>query len=173
MSPIPKFRANGTLPPGRWVATWGEIQDRYGNSGPRLEMLSGLQRAIAALQTVGCQRIWLDGGFVTKSSAPKDYDCCYDLELMNITQFRILFPILADIWRTEEQKRLYGGEFYAATETSRFGCTMLDFFQLEIRVPIDLEWELRDPTNKKAQRMLNRLMEKKKGIIELRLGGQR
>jgi hypothetical protein len=130
-------------------------------------MLEGLKLAVSELTIVGCRRIWLDGGFITKKRAPKDYDCCYERNGMNEALFKSLYPILASPARNDLQKIKYKGEFYAADDTSFLGITILELFQLVTRVSRS---DIAKLDNKKLENLVNKLRDKKKGIIELDLG---
>lgn len=167
MSPIPSFRPDRTLPEGKHKANWSEVNRRYGFNGPRKEQLQGLERAILELKSVGCTRIWLNGSFVTKKAVPGDYDCCYDTEGMDMVAFRLAYPVLSNVYRNEEQKQIVRGEFYAADAVSMLGITVLELFQLVNRIPTDLV----AIGDKAAEKELRKLMKKKKGIIELEIGG--
>jgi hypothetical protein len=163
--PIPAFRSDRQLPEGKHLVIWSEITERYGIKPRRVEMLHGLRRALQILEDMGCNRIWIDGGFVTASESPKDYDCCYDTNQMDIPSFRSLHPILAFEANNERQKKEFGGEFYAADSMSYLGVTILELFQLSHRVPMNLI-----PPRTLAERdLVNALMERKKGILELHL----
>jgi len=50
----------GTLPPGIFEATWGEIVGRYGSTPPRLRLLAALKSALDSLRQAGCARAYLE-----------------------------------------------------------------------------------------------------------------
>jgi hypothetical protein len=76
---IPPFRRiTGDLPPGVHMATWPEFVLRYGYNKPRQRLLVGLAQAIKDLRAAGCQRIYVDGSFVTDTPEPGDFDCCWE-----------------------------------------------------------------------------------------------
>ena len=69
---------DGRLPVGEWEASWGDIESAFGSSQWRRHLLDGCRRALVALQTAGCHRVWIDGSFVTAKAHPGDIDGCYD-----------------------------------------------------------------------------------------------
>lgn len=126
---IPRFRANGTLPPGEHDAAWEEIASRFGGNERRDRLLEGLRVALGELQRIGCRRAWIDGSFVTDKPEPNDYDACWWWEEdMNLTA---LDPVLLDFeWPRAAQKARYGGElFVAQAAADARGVTFRDFFQ--------------------------------------------
>ncbi|MBV9660236.1 MAG: hypothetical protein JO337_03680 [Acidimicrobiales bacterium] len=75
--PIPQFDERGCLPPGDHLASWQEIEDRYGNSIKRQRLLNGLSIVVQALRKQGVHTIWIDGSFVTDKPRPSDVDVVY------------------------------------------------------------------------------------------------
>jgi hypothetical protein len=133
---IPPFESDPTedghnqLPPGIHLATWPEVGERFGTNEWRREILAGLLRALLALNAAGCQRVYIDGSFVTSKEAPGDFDVCWDHEAVD---FDAIDPVLLNFEGCREaQKAKFKGEmFIAATPADELGTRFLDFFQLD------------------------------------------
>ncbi len=124
---IPEFVENGNLPPGIHVATWQEIAMRFGGNGHRRRLLNGLTNALRSLKDAGCQRVYLDGSFVTNKELPNDFDCCWDEEDVDGD---LLDPVLL-IFDDERaaQKAKFLGECFPAHSRGTIDETFIDFFQ--------------------------------------------
>ena len=120
--------ATGDLPPGVHEATWDELVARYGSTPHRLTLLAGLKAALDALRLAGCRRVYIDGSFVTAKSAPADFDGCWEVDGVDLTQ---LDPVLMTFaQRRAAQKRKYGGELFPADwSADAHGTSFLQFFQ--------------------------------------------
>ncbi|SRR6266498_4501494 len=118
----------GNLPPGIHFATWEEILATFGGTPRRLDLLSGLLRALESLRTAGCSRAYLDGSFVTAKEEPGDYDGCWTPAGVNPD---LLDPTLLDFSPGRAaQKAKFGGELFVAEGTAdAAGTHFLDFFQ--------------------------------------------
>ena len=127
---IPEFNRDGRLPAGIHWATWHEIQSRFGFSSRRKQFLSGLLLALGALSKAGCQRVYIDGSFVTVKREPGDYDACWDIDGVNV---EALDPVFLDFSKGRTaQKRKYFGEFFPAQMPERAsGRVFLEFFQTD------------------------------------------
>ena len=124
---IPGFESNGTLPPGVHEATWAEFAARFGTNRLRRRLLAGLERAIASLASAGCQRVFVDGSFVTDREHPNDFDACWDARGVNPA---LLDPVLLDLRAPRAaQKAKYGGDIFPAANPGGRGLTILEFFQ--------------------------------------------
>lgn len=88
---IPAFNPDGNLPPGIHEATWQEVEDRYGRTGRRRRLLTGLYGALTVLRDAGCQTVWINGSFVTAKAAPGDFNACWDVADVDPTR---LDPVL-------------------------------------------------------------------------------
>lgn len=118
----------GNLPPGVHEATWGELVARYGSTPHRLALLSGLKAALDALRAAGCRRAYIDGSFVTAKERPADFDACWEVDGVDLTQ---LDPVLMTFaQRRAAQKQKYGGELFPADwPADAHGTSFLLFFQ--------------------------------------------
>lgn len=121
-------RVTGFLPPGIHPATWTEVQEAFGASPKRKELLVGLLKACISLRAAGVQCLYLDGSFVTAKRNPGDWDACYSGKGVDSSK---IDPVLLDYTdRRSAQKRKYLGEvFIAETDASGLGEPYLTFFQ--------------------------------------------
>jgi len=129
--PIPDLDADtGNLPAGIHEATWDEIVAALGTNRRRLDLVDGLRRALDALRAAGCERVFVDGSFVTAKEHPGDFDACWDARGVDPSS---LDPVLLDFTQGRAgQKAKYGGElFIANTAATPAGTVFLDFFQID------------------------------------------
>lgn len=127
---IPVFKSNGLLPPGIHQGNWNEFKRRFGGTPHRRKLLSGLETAARNLKVAGCQRIFINGSFVTSKEQPNDFDALWDIEGVDPEK---LDPAFLDFSkRRAAQKDKYLGEFFPAQmiETGT-GRLFLDFFQID------------------------------------------
>ena len=66
------------LPPGIHMADLATIERHYASSIWRRKLFVGLVEACGSLSRAGCQRLYLNGSFVTQKPVPNDYDACWD-----------------------------------------------------------------------------------------------
>jgi hypothetical protein len=127
---IPPFDDSGNLPPGVHEATWDEIADRFGITPQRRALLAGLYSALQVLQSAGCQRVYIDGSFVTtKLVVPNDFDACWDIEGVDPDQLDPVLLTFDD--RRAAQKAKYLGELFPAQLTEGgSGGSFLEFSKL-------------------------------------------
>ena len=125
---IPPFDDRGNLPPGMHEADWDELEEMFGGSARRAQLLSGLREALFALRSAGCRTAYLDGSFVTAKEEPGDFDACWDIEGVDAD---LLDPILLDLAHPRAaQKGRFGGELFPAqAPADSSGALFLDFFQ--------------------------------------------
>lgn len=72
---IPRFRSDGYLPDGLYLASESEIIFRFGSSTRRRKLLTlRLRRWIDLTRLIGGKRLLVDGSFVTAKSEPHDID---------------------------------------------------------------------------------------------------
>jgi hypothetical protein len=126
---IPPFDDRGLLPLGVHEATWEEFADRFGTTEHRRRLLAGLARALRALSLAGCERVYINGSYVTAKESPGDFDGCWSLAGVDPTR---VDPVLLDFSRNRAaQKAKYLGELFVAEgREGGSGRTWLAFFQL-------------------------------------------
>ena len=127
---IPEFALDGNLPPGVHLATWDQICDRFGTTQWRRRLLGGLRTALESLRSAGCQRVYVDGSFVSSKHEPGDFDVCWDEEGVDLDK---LDPVLLnfDAGRAT-QKAKFDGEFFpVGGPNGEGGNVFLDFFQTD------------------------------------------
>ena len=118
------------LPPGVHATTLAEIESMFTYNPRRRELFGGLIDASVSLFGAGCQRVMLDGSYVSSKPVPGDYDACWDPAGMD---FGKLDPVFADFDNGRaNQKARFGGEFFPSTmieaDSSR---AFVDFFQVD------------------------------------------
>jgi hypothetical protein len=73
---IPKFNANGYLPPGIHLATLEEVAARFGHESElRQVQMESLHWLLELARRAGVQRLVVNGSFVTDKVEPNDVDC--------------------------------------------------------------------------------------------------
>jgi hypothetical protein len=130
---IPRFDANGNLPPGVHKATVRQVVRRFGWNGRRRRVCAGLEEALANLVGAGVERVWIDGSFVTAKELPNDVDGCWDYVPERIDVSR-LDPVFLDFDPPRiAMKKKYGVDFMISwvrlADPEAEGGTVLDFFQ--------------------------------------------
>lgn len=127
---IPAFVPDtGRLPQGEHPATWDEVIERFGWTEHRRRLLDGLAEAIERLAAAGCQRIWLNGSFVTSKDEPADFDACWDTSNVDLDA---LDPALLDLTNHRaQQKARFGGELFPNVVETQSGLSFSEFFQNE------------------------------------------
>jgi len=123
---IPDFDGDGALPPGIHEASWEEVNDRFGGSAHREELLAGLYEALRELKAAGCRRAFVDGSFVTDKEVPNDYDLCWDQDGVNLLT---LDPVFRDVLppRAAQQAK-YRGDLLPNVTEGNSGQPFVDFF---------------------------------------------
>jgi hypothetical protein len=126
---LPAFDHSGRLPDGEYEIQWEELVERFGWNVRRRQLLDGLDEAIELLVAAGCQRLWLNGSFVTAKEEPADFDACWDLDGVDLNA---LDPILTEFGQGRAaQKRRFGGELLPNVTESRSGLAFSEFFRNE------------------------------------------
>ena len=118
------------LPAGIHGADLSSIESRFASNKWRRDLFSGLVKASKHLAYAGCQRLSLDGSFVTGKPQPGDYDVCWDPHGVDP---RLMDPVFRDFDNERAaQKAKYGGEFFPSSfKADAVGRTFLEFFQLD------------------------------------------
>lgn len=115
------------LPPGIHWATMDEIKARFGQTPRRAWLFDGVLAVAEALRRASCERMYLDGSFVTQKAEPTDFDGCWDAT--NVVA-SLLDPVLLDFGNGRANQKLkYRGEMFVAGFTNSGTETFLDFFQ--------------------------------------------
>jgi hypothetical protein len=123
---IPNHR-NGLLPPGLHQAEWDEVLVRYGTSRHRLWLLAGLRAALLELARVGCRVVYLDGSFVTEKAVPRDYDLCWEMDHVDLSELdKVFFDVEPP--RAAQQAK-YRGDLLPNVPEGSSGMPFVDFFQ--------------------------------------------
>lgn len=118
------------LPPGIHQATVEEVKAMYAASRYRRQLFDGLVIGLSRLNAAGCQRVYVDGSFVTSKPRPGDFDACWDPSGVN--QF-LLDPLFKDFSNGRAaQKAMFQGEFFPSSLIEG-GCgrAFVDFFQVD------------------------------------------
>ena len=118
------------LPEGEYGADLQEIGAAFASNARRRELFDGLVQACRDLRSAGCQRLYVDGSYVTGKPIPGDYDACWDPKGVDS---RSLAPVFRDFSDDRAAQRAkYGGEFFPSSARADWvGNTFLEFFQLE------------------------------------------
>jgi hypothetical protein len=128
---IPDFDdTSGNLPAGEHLATWQELLDRYGYTPWRRRLLDGLLDALRLLRAAGCERVYIDGSFVTAKEEPGDFDACWDARGVNFdwVDERLL---TFDKGRATQKAAFRGELFIADSRATPQGTLFRDFFQTD------------------------------------------
>ncbi len=108
--------------PGMHQATWSEIGARFGKSEWRRKLSEGLRAAAEEPKQAECQKIYVDGSFVTAQEASGDQDGCWEERAVDL---EALDPVLLDVKADNAAQRAkYLGEMFPAS-------TLLEFFQTD------------------------------------------
>lgn len=128
---IPDFLPSGLLPPSEHAAPWDEIRARFGGNFRRNDILGGMRLAALVLQRAGCRRLWIDGSFATRKSAPSDWDGCWDPVGVDPEK---LDPILRDLSPTgrSRMKQKYRADLFPSSIVEQgSGLLFVNFFQVD------------------------------------------
>ena len=118
------------LPAGMHQATLEEVKAMYAASRYRRQLFDGLVVGVKQLSVAGCQRVYVDGSFVTSKPRPGDFDACWD---PSGVQELLLDPIFKDFSNGRAaQKAAFKGEFFPSSLIEG-GCgrAFVDFFQVD------------------------------------------
>ncbi|WP_347566437.1 hypothetical protein [Scytonema sp. UIC 10036] len=64
---------------------------------------------MAELKTAGCRVFYVNGSFVTNEPKPRDFDCCWDRDDVNIEYLRQNAPLILKFYDSAAQKAKYRG----------------------------------------------------------------
>jgi hypothetical protein len=130
---IPKFNTDGNLPPGIHLVGWPDFEQRFAITPHRRQLVNGLSSALSVLRTAGCQRVYIDGSYVTRKEVPNDYDAAWEPGGVDLMLLRSLEPVFFDFTNLRAaQKAKFLGEFFPSSVVAdSVGTTFLDFFQVD------------------------------------------
>lgn len=128
---IPKFDADGLLPPGIHWATMDEIKNELCFSSKRVKLVEGLEKALLSLKTCGCETVYIDGSFASDKMNPEDIDVCWDTNNVDLYKLLKIEPVLLDLSNERlAQKSKFGCEFFISSLIAKPPNTIfIDFFQ--------------------------------------------
>lgn len=128
---MPNYQPNGNLEIGIHVMEWEEFKQAYGYNETRRAIIDGMALALASLKKNGCQRVYMDGSFVTTKEEPGDFDACWDPIGVDLLGLIKDYPCFMDLRAPREsQKLLFKGELFpSTTPAENKGNTFLEFFQ--------------------------------------------
>lgn len=126
---IPEFDSrSGNLPAGIHQASWDEFNVRFGHNEHRRRLLAGLREGLELLRACRCDRVYVDGSFITSKERPGDFDAAWSAVGIDEDALDPIFLDFAD--SRANQKARFGGEFFPAEIPAHpSGITYLDFFQ--------------------------------------------
>ena len=121
------------LKPGIHELTWEQFEEIFGQDVVRRDLILGIKRAIKLLIAAGCQKVYIDGSFVTKKKRPRDYDMCWDEERVDLKKLSPLFIEDRGFKYNSERKKLFQGDIYPAKSIAHLNPsrTFLEFFQVD------------------------------------------
>ena len=130
---VPAFNIEGNLPAGIHVAGFDVFSNTFGVSMHRHRLLIGLAAAIIPLKGCGCQRLYVDGSFVTSKEVPNDYDVAWEPAGVDLSKLKLMEPVFFDFRNLRAaQKAKYFGEFFPSSAAADpAGNTFLEFFQID------------------------------------------
>lgn len=130
---IPPYDKNGNMPPGIHIASWDEFVTHFGTSTHRQRLIAGLEKALTVLKRAGCERIYVDGSFVTVKAVPNDYDVAWDTHNVDIALLLSMEPVFGefDHFRAAQKAKFLGEFFPSSAREGGSGMTFLEFFQID------------------------------------------
>src|SRR5215212_901051 len=112
---IQPFGDNGSLPPGIQEGDWDEVEERFATNPHRRRLFAGFKAVAGKLAACGCERVYLDGSFVSNTAIPADFDGAWDLSGVDLRKLRAVEPLLFDFSNGRAaQKAKYLGEMFPA-----------------------------------------------------------
>lgn len=128
---MPNYLPNGNLEIGIHIMEWNAFVGTYGYNGTRKGILAGMTVALSALKKYGCQRVYVDGSFVSTKEEPGDFDGCWDPEGVDLKGLTDELPCFVELRAPRDsQKALFRGEIFPSTvPADNKGNTFLEFFQ--------------------------------------------
>jgi hypothetical protein len=128
---IPDFSSNGNLPQGIHETTWDQLCVCFGNTEHRRSLLEGLSFALKDLSAAGCQKVYINGSFVTAKEVPGDYDLCWSIDGVIPEKLNQALLDFSPKGRVLMKQKYKGDLFPAETPEGASGKLFLDFFQTD------------------------------------------
>lgn len=126
---IPNFGSDGLLPPGIHQATWAELVSCLNFTARRVWLLEGLEAVLRHLAAAGCERVYIDGSFVTAKPEPDDFDICWDFQNVALAA---IDPVLQDLSPPRaSQKAKFRGDILPNVIEAGSGAPFVDYFQID------------------------------------------
>lgn len=118
------------LPPGIHPTNLAEFAETFAINPIRRNQFKGLLKAISMLKSAGCEKVYIDGSYVTTKPEPGDFDACWDHKGVDPKK---LDPVFLDFSNgRKKQKEAFLGEFFpSAIKADKLGTAFIDFFQIE------------------------------------------
>lgn len=115
----------GVLPEGIHVATLDEVRDRFAFNPWRQALFDGFVSGAEHLFRAGCERVYLDGSYVTEKESPSDFDAIWDIEGVDGDKLDLIIckP------NPKKMKEKYFGEFFPNVIELGSNRLFLEFFQ--------------------------------------------
>ncbi|WP_142383765.1 DUF6932 family protein [Peribacillus deserti] len=137
------FNEKGNLVPGIHELNWGQFTDYYGYNERRKLLLTGLEKGIKLLKKAGCEKVYVDGSFVSIKEFPNDFEVCWEEKGVHLKQLKQIEPLFFIFkQKRKAQKAKYMGEFFPANRVRPMyhrtigrvrKMRYLDFFQTDKR----------------------------------------
>jgi hypothetical protein len=128
---IPCFNADGQLPEGIHESSWIEFCERFGHTAHRRSLLSGLEKLLRHLHSVGCSAVYVDGSFVSAKEQPNDYDACWDTRGVKVERIDGTLMSFTDEGKAKMQEHYKGDIRPAECSPQERNVSYLEFFQMD------------------------------------------
>lgn len=128
---LPNFEPDGLLPPGVHAVTWEEVWQRFSINDWRKGILAGMKQALTILYMAGCQRVWVDGSFVTEKELPGDWDGCWDPVGVDPGKLDPAFLDPSPAGRRVVKTKYMADLFPSSVRVLGKGLAFVDFFQID------------------------------------------
>lgn len=117
--PIPVLTSSGELPPGIYIATLSEVENKFGKSNKRRQLLmKGLKEVLKLFKVADVSKVFVDGSFITDKEEPDDIDGCWSSIGVDETKLDPRFWDFEDVEDFEikrhEIKMEFGIDFFIA-----------------------------------------------------------
>lgn len=92
-------------------------------------MIRGMEAVMIELQSAGCRTFYVNGSFVTSEPKPRDFDCCWDNDDVDIEYLKKNAPLILRYYDSAAQKAKYKGEIYQSDQAVDESTSSIEFFQ--------------------------------------------